>query len=139
MAEVSFEWADGPNANAEFHQLFVFSPEGEKVEPRMERMAYHKNGQWSYADQRVFVPAGSIVVQQDQSTHGSRSRITRVWLASAGRPEIFTHSGLLSGLATCPVLDSDAPISQAAFERVLAVIAPKSYVQWMANASVEAI
>jgi hypothetical protein len=140
MADVMFEWADGPNANAEFHKLHVFSPAGERIQPRMQQKAYHKNGQWSYADQYVYVPAGSLIFQSDQSTHGSSTRQMRLWVATSGRPEVFSHRGQWAALPSFPQIEENPYVSQEIFEKVVQQIASeKVLAQWAQGAEVEAI
>lgn len=89
--EVSFEWADGPNANAAFKQLSVYNARGFEVKPRMQELARHKSGKWSYSDQRVFVPEGSIIIDRSGNTHGRKE--TKIWRAVAGRPVLFEFWG----------------------------------------------
>lgn len=113
--EVSFEWEDGPNANAEFHKLYVYSPDGDLLDPRMQEIAYRKNGQWSYGTQRVFVPEGSIIFQSDQNT--SRYREVTVWIAAAGRPQIFCHGGQWGVFATWPPTPNE--VSEEVWRRIL--------------------
>ncbi len=140
MAEVMFEWADGPNANAEFHHLYIFSPLAEKIEPRMQEKSYHKNGQWSYADQFVFVPEGSLILQSDQSTHGSRSRTSRLWVAVAGRPTVFEHWGKWASSPTFPEIKANAHVSQEVLEKVLRqVVSAEVLSNWESQRSIQAI
>jgi hypothetical protein len=113
--EVSFEWEDGPNANAEFHKLYVYSPLGELIDPRMDQIAYQKNGQWSYGTQRVFVPEGSLIFQADQNT--SRYREIKVWIAAAGRPQIFYHGGQWGIFSTWP--STPKGVSEGTWRKIL--------------------
>ena len=140
MTEVRFEWADGPNANAEFHRMQVFSLAGEKIEPRMQEKAFHKNGQWSYHDQLVFVPEGSIIYQSDQSTHGSKSRTVDIWVAVAGRPNVFHHWGLWGALPMFPEIEENPHISQVVFEKILRqIVSEKILAQWEQGSAIQAI
>lgn len=138
MAEVSFEWNDGPNAAAEHHRLYAFSPSGEKIEPRMEDVAYHKNGKWSYSEKRVFVPVGSVIIQQDRNTHGHCER--QAWIAAAGRPQIYWNTGLWSSESTWPQLDKREHISVEAWQKMLRSFLHADVVaQYERNATIEAI
>lgn len=113
--EVAFEWEDGPNAGAEFHRLYVYSPKGDLIDPRMQQIDYRKNGQWSYTTQRVFVPEGSLIFQADQNT--SRYREIKVWIAAVGRPQIFFHGGQWSVFSTWPTTPKE--VSEQVWHKIL--------------------
>lgn len=136
--DVSFTWDDGPNAAAEFHRLYAFSPDGEKIEPRKELVSSRKNGKWSYATWRMVVPTGSVIIQHEQNTHRHAER--RAWIATYGRPEVFSASGSWSSESTWPQLDKRDVISQDAWRKMLRSFLNVDIVaQYERNATIEAI
>lgn len=109
VPEALFNWADGPK-----RKLSVFSPEGERIEPRWEILGTLENG--DYRNFRVHVPYGSIIVNVDYSDPGHRS--VRVWHAVAGRPELLAFHGKWSEcFQTWP--DAPAAISETAWRKLL--------------------
>jgi hypothetical protein len=142
MKEVMFTWDDGPNAAAEFHRLYTFAPDGEPITPRMTLKNFHKNGKWSYSEQYVYVPSGSVVITIDQSTHGGGSRVTKMWVAVAGRPCVFEHRGEWRSLSHFPQVFPNEYVSQAVFEKILrspGVVAQRTLEQWDRNADISQI
>lgn len=137
MKEVMFEWADGPNANAAFEKLYVFSKEGEKIKPRMQEKKYHKNGKWSYSDMYVFVPEEAFVLQSSGNTHGNQTKV--LWIAREKRPVVFRCWGRWVSLKTWPTPEDDI-VSPEMLQKILKQIVP-SDVQaiWDANESAQSI
>lgn len=130
MAEVMFEWRDGPNANREMHKLTCYHPDGKAFRPRTETSSSRKNGKWSYADLRVYVPDGTIIFQADSSTHAN-SLMLRVWVATAGRPEIYLHRGMWTSERTWPVMNPDSPLTEEQWRSLLrAHLKETTIAQW---------
>jgi hypothetical protein len=139
MAEVSFLWDDGPNANAAFCNLYVYSPSGEKIDPRKEQIKYNKNGKWSYIEYRVFVPLGSIVIQVNQNT--SRHRTRRVWVAAEGRPSLLSSSGTWGeGHRDWPGMEVEGILTQDQWRNILrSMLNGEIIEQWERNATIQSI
>lgn len=137
-ALVSFEWNDGPNANAEFHRIRFYSPSGEQIEAAdRTEVRYEKNGKWSYATVRLTVPAGTIVVQTDQDT--ACNLTARVWRATPqGREAILTVCGKWAQFATWP--PAPDTVDETTWRRILtAHLKPEITAAWDAGATVAVI
>jgi hypothetical protein len=135
--EVMFEWADGPNAAAASRSLKVFDEEGNEISPRMETKEFHKNGKWSYNDVYVFVPAGSIILEQSSNTHGHK--VKKFWIAAAGRPVIVDWRGSWTeGSTTWPYTPKE--LDPLVYRRILEQCVPeKAQAYWNQNKNVTAI
>lgn len=137
MAEVSFEWADGGSAaGAMFYTMRVFSPDGEKIEPRTVTREYHKQGGYSHSDLTSYVPVGSLILMMGKNSHHRFSYT--LWKAVKGRPEIWSQS---SSWASCPTWpDVPESLSEETWHKILRQIVKADVVaQWEQNGEIEDI
>jgi len=108
MANVSFEWADGPNANAEAHVLRAYDAQGQQFKPEIREVKYHKNGQWSYNDCIVSLPSGSYVYLVDRDT-ARNTEFTIFRATESGKEQLYYGRKAWSQMLSKPEAPDSIP------------------------------